>query len=106
MHRLWCRQHRVPRYEYVLTGKFLTNGQEKKKIALVQKETPLSELFGYFKELLFEYPRHSFMARWQREQLDSLLDNLPLKHVYVHDYSDGYACRSQDEIQSEYFDIA
>ena len=58
------------RYEYVSTGKFLTNGQEK-KIALVQKEAPPSELFGYFKELLVEYPRHSFMARWQREQLDS-----------------------------------
>ena len=47
-----------------------TNGQEK-KIALVQKEAPPSELFGYFKELLVEYPRHSFMARWQREQLHS-----------------------------------
>ena len=46
------------RYEYVSTGKFLTNGQEK-KIALVQKEAPPSELFGYFKELLVEYPRHS-----------------------------------------------
>ena len=34
------------RYEYVPTGKFLSNGQEK-KIALVQKETPPSELFKY-----------------------------------------------------------
>ena len=42
----------------IRTGKFLTNGQEKKKIALMQEETP-SELFGYFKELLVEYPRHS-----------------------------------------------
>ena len=65
------------RYEYVSTGKFLTNGQEKRKIALVQKEAPPSELFGYFKELLVEYPRHSFMARWQREQLDSLLNPPP-----------------------------
>ena len=30
-----------------------------KKIALMQEETPPSELFGYFKELLVEYPRHS-----------------------------------------------
>ena len=70
------------RYEYVSTGKFLTNGQEKKKIALVQKEAPPSELFGYFKELLVEYPRHSFMARWQREQLNSLL-NPPPPHKYM-----------------------
>ena len=95
------------RYEYVSTGKLLANGQEKKKIALVQKETPPSELFGYFKELLVEYPSHSFMAKWQGEQLDSLLENLPLRHVVcIHNYSGGYACRQQDEIQSEYFDIA
>lgn len=47
------------------------------------------------------------MARLQREQLDSLLENLPLGHVVcVHDYSEGYACRKQDETQSEYFDVA
>ena len=95
------------RYEYVPTGKFLSNGQEKKKIALVQKDTPPSELFKYLKELLTTYPNHSFMARWQRDQLENLLDNLPLGHVVcVHDYSEGYACRQQDEIQSEYFDVA
>ena len=77
-------------YDYIPTGKFLANGQEKKKIALIQKETP-----------------PSFMARWQREQLDSLLDNLPANHVVcVHDYSEGYTCRQQDKIQSEYFDVA
>ena len=98
---------RWSRYEYVPTGKFLSNGQEKKKIALVQKETPPSELFKYFKELLATYPVHSFMARWQRDQLDNLLENLPFGHVVcVHDYSEGFACRQQDEIQSEYFDVA
>ena len=95
------------RYEYVPTGKFLSNGQEKRKIALVRKNTPPSELFKYFKELLATYPLHSFMARWQRDQLENLLDNLPLGHVVcVHDYSEGYACRQQDEIQSQYFDVA
>ncbi|XP_022801267.1 uncharacterized protein LOC111338965 [Stylophora pistillata] len=95
------------RYDYIPTGKFLANGQEKKKIALIQKETPPSELFQYFRELLAVYPSHSFMAKWQREQLDNLLDNLPVGHVVcVHDYSEGYTCRQQDEIQSEYFDVA
>ena len=38
--------------------------------------------------------------------LENLLDNLPLGHVVcVQDYSEGYACRQQDEIQSEYFDV-
>lgn len=95
------------RYEYISTGKFLPDGKEKKKISLIQKDTPPVQLFSYFKELLKVYPGHSFMARWQREQLDSLLDHLPLGHVVcVHDYSEGYTCRKQDEIQSEYFDVA
>ena len=87
------------------TGKFLSNGQEKKKIALVQKETPPLQLLAYFKELLKGYMSHCFMARWQREQLNSLLDNLPMNHVVcIHDYSEGYTCRQQNEIQSEFFD--
>lgn len=53
------------RYEYVATGKLLQNGQEKKKIALVRKETSPNELFAYFKKLLEDYPLHSFMAKWQ-----------------------------------------
>ena len=98
---------RWSRYDYIPTGKFLANGQEKKKIALIQKETPPSELEEYFRELLAAYASHSFMAKWQREQLDNLLDNLPAGHVVcVHDYSERYTCRQQDEIQSEYFDVA
>ena len=98
---------RWSRYDYIPSGKLLANGQEKKKIALIQKETPLLELFKYFRELLAAYPSHSFMAKWQWEQLDNLLNNLPADHVVcVHDYSKGYTCRQQDEIQSEYFDIA
>ena len=32
---------------------------------------------------------------------------LPLNEVVcVHDYSEGYRCRQQDELQSEYFDVA
>ena len=93
-------------YAYVLTGKFLSNGQEKKKIALITKQTPPQELFTYFQGLLKEYPYHSFMAKWQRNQID-LIEHLPLNEVVcVHDYSKGYSCRQQDELQSEYFDVA
>ena len=98
---------RWSRYEYVSTGKFLPDGQEKKKISLVQKETSPFQLFSYFTDLLKLYPSHSFMARWQREQLDNLLEHLPIAHVVcIHDYSEGYTCRKQDETQSEYFDVA
>jgi len=65
-------------YEYVPTGKFLSNDQEKKTIPLVKKETPPSELFKYFQELLAAYPSHSFMARLKRDQLHNLLQNFLL----------------------------
>ena len=67
-------------YEYVPIGKYLPDGKEMKKIALVQKETPPSQLFKYFTDLLdllAEYPSHTFMARWQLDPLDSLVNNLP-----------------------------
>lgn len=39
--------------------------------------------------------------------MDSLIENLPKDEViYVHDYSKGYSCRQQDELPSEYFDVA
>lgn len=95
------------RYEYIGTGKFLSNGQEKKKIALVTKKTAPKELFKYFQDLLKEYPYHSFMGKWQREQMDNLIEHLPLNEVVcVHDYSEGYSCCQQDKLQSEYFDVA
>ena len=81
------------------------SGEQQKKIALVQKETSPKELFHFFIKLLEDYPYHQFMAIWQRKQLD-LLENLPLGHaVCIHDYSESYSCRGQNEIQSQYFDV-
>ena len=94
------------RYEYVPMGKYLQDGTEKNKKTLVQKETPPSQLFKYFNDLLAGYPSHLFMARFQRDQLDRLVNNLPQGHVVcINDYSEGYTCRKQEETQSEYFDI-
>ena len=88
------------------TGKLTTDEKDMKKIALVEKCTGPKELFDYFIELLGQFPYHSFLAKWQREQLDALLENLPLDQaVCIHDFSEGYACRFQDEIQSQYFDV-
>lgn len=92
------------RYDYVTVQD--KNGQERSKIALINKETPVNEMFKYFLELLEGYTYHSFMAKWQKDEFDNLLANLPLNHVIcVHDFSENYICRSQDEIQSQYFDL-
>lgn len=94
------------RYEYVETSKTGPDGKEQKKIALVQKKTPPKELFDYLIQLLGPYPYHSFLANWQKEQFDNLIEHLPVNHaVCVHDYSENYACRYQNEIQSQYFDM-
>ena len=91
------------RYEYINVQD--KNGEERRKIALVVKETPVVEMFQYFLELLNDYTYHSFMAKWQKDQFDSPLNSLPKHHVLcVYDFSENYTCRSQDEIQSQYFD--
>lgn len=48
-------------YKYVGKGKFLSNGQERKKITLVAQKTSPGELFKYFQDLK-EYLHHSFMS--------------------------------------------
>ena len=65
-------------YDYVSTGKLTTDGKDMKKIALVEKCTGPKELFDYFIQLLGQFPYHSFLAKWQREQLDSLLETFLL----------------------------
>jgi len=94
------------RFEYVASGKVMSSREQQKNIALVQTEILPKELFQYLIELLDTYPHHQFIAIWQRKQLDDLLENLPLGHVVcIHDYSESYACRGQNEIQSQYYDV-
>ena len=94
------------RYDYLPTGKLGADGNEIKKISLVSKETTPKELFDYFYKLLGPFPYHSFLAKWEREQCDRLITHLPLGHALcIHDYSESYACRYQDEIQSQYFNM-
>ena len=59
-------------YEYVPTGKYVPDGTEK---------TPPSQLFKYITDVLAGYPSHIFKARWQRDQLESLVNNLLQGHV-------------------------
>ena len=61
-------------------------------------------MFRYFKHLLVGFPAHQFRASWQHEQFKQLMANLPLHHACcIHDYSENYSCRYQQEAQSLYF---
>ena len=84
-------------YEYV-------NVNGGRRIQIVTKETPPGELFSKLKLLLVSFPSHQFRSIWQHDQMKKLAENLPLGHVCcVHDYSENYTCRFQDQIQSMYF---
>ena len=90
------------RFEYVNIQH--ADGQEKRKLQLVIKETDPGNLFKHLKELLKGFPSHQFRASWQHEQLERLLDNLPQNHVCcIHDYSENYSCNYQNEVQSCYY---
>lgn len=88
------------KFEYVV----MDNNSDKKKLKLVDKSTPVGEMFSCLKNLLQTYPSHQFRAKWQNQQLRELVQNLPIGHVVaVHDYSENYTCAMQDQIQSLYF---
>lgn len=77
-----------------------------KKISLVNKETAPKEIFDYIKGLLATFPYHALLAKWQRAQFEVLLENLPSdRAVCVHDYSQNYGCRAQNELQPQYFNM-
>ena len=88
---------RWQKFDYVEVG-------EKRRLQLVEMQTHPGEMFLYFTKLLETFPAHRFCAKWQHEQLQNLLENLPLGHVcYIHDYSENYSCQHQDQIQSLYY---
>ena len=88
---------RWQKFDYVEVG-------EKRRLQLVEMQTHPGEMFLYFTKLLETFPAHRFRAKWQHEQLQNLLENLPLGHVCcIHDYSENYSCQHQDQIQSLYY---
>ncbi|EDO31600.1 predicted protein [Nematostella vectensis] len=106
------------RYEYVTYED--KNGEEKKKIALVSKETSVKAMFDYFLQLLKEYPYHSFMAKWQKKQfgcldyhfvhhtqeliLKYLRDDLKVPVEKVNEFTDG--CAGQYKSKHTFGDLS
>ena len=89
------------RFEYVPIA---TEGDEKRRLKIFNKISKAGEMFTYFKSLLDSFPAHQFRANWQQEQMKRTINNLPPGHVCcVHDYSENYSCRYQDQIQTLFF---
>ena len=93
------------KYEYITPeGCENADGTPRKKLSILSKETSLSEMVNYLKQLLQSYPYNQFMSFWQKSQFESLKQNLPIDNVlYGHDYSENYECSYQEEVQSQYF---
>ena len=91
------------KFEYVVLG-VSEDGKERKRLQLVEKTTRPGKMFAYLQKLLHTYSSHQFRARWQNQQFQALIDNLPIGHVCaVHDYSENYSCVMQNQLQSLYF---
>lgn len=50
------------RYDYVIVQD--KNGEERRKIVLINKEILVNEMFKYFLELFDEYIYYFFMVKW------------------------------------------
>ena len=84
------------KFEYVAVG-HTQEGNERRKLQLVRKETSPGEMFNNLKKLLHEFASHQFRASWQSKQMKDCIDNLPPEHACcIHDYSENYSCTSQD----------
>ena len=76
-------------------------GEEKKKIALVDKAAPLSSLKEEFEMKLNGFPLHRFNVYHTKEQIENLLENLkPNEIVKFQDFSQNYTCLLPEEIMS------
>lgn len=73
------------------------NGEEQERIALVTRETPVTELVSYF-HLLKDYLYHCFIAKWQKEQFDNLVNNLPLDNIIcIYDFFEMCHAKGEQE---------
>ena len=85
------------------TYKVMPSG--KRKLTIVSETTPHKELTEYLIKLVNEYPLHQVTAKWQNNELEEALDNLPKTHaLVVHDYSENYTCRPNFSTHSQYID--
>jgi hypothetical protein len=70
----------------------------------VEKAGTISTMIDELEKELKGLARHVKTAKWQREQYNSLSENLPFGHAIVTlDYAENYACKFQNEVQSAHW---
>lgn len=91
-------------FEYYQVGVHAETGQPKKRLREAFKETPVHEFLSYMEKTVTTFVTHNFKARWQDEQCQLMLKNIPEGVLVSHiDYAENYTFAIQNEVQSMYY---
>jgi hypothetical protein len=80
------------------------NGQPKKCHRQAFKETPIHEFLSYIEKTVTTFVTHNFKVRWQDEQCQLMMKNIPEGVLDSHiDYAENYKFAIQNEVQKMYY---
>lgn len=90
-------------FEYVQVG--VDNaGKPKKRLQEAFKLTPVHEFLSYIEKTVTTFITHNFRARWQDEQCQLMMKNVPEGVIISHiDFAENYSFAIQNEVQSMYY---
>ena len=81
------------------------DGNTKKVISCVTKDTSLEEFLDEYVEDMQELPIHVFRATWQHKQMKVCIEGLANDEACLcMDYAENYQCKFQQEVQSAFFE--
>ena len=79
-------------------------GQPKKRLREAFKEILVHEFLSYMEKTVTTFVTHNFKARWQDEQCQLMMKNIPEGVLVSHiDYAENYTFAIQNEVQSMYY---
>jgi hypothetical protein len=78
-------------FEYETAG-VADDGQPRRRIQQVFKETTATIFLDYMKPKLQNYVKYNFVAKWQDEQCRQMMKNLPTDVIISHiDFAENYS---------------
>ena len=73
---------------------------ESKQMALVEVKGTVPQMFQILRDKLQPFAWHLFIAKWQQQQLDSILKKIPSDTViFIQDFAQNYLSKYQNEVQ-------
>lgn len=91
-------------FEYYQVGVDARTGKPKKRLKEAFKETAAHVFLSYMEKTVTTFITHNFKARWQDEQCQLMMKNVPEGVVVSHiDYAENYSFAIQNEVQSLYY---